>query len=669
LTIHKLTFYLPHACNACTEDCEQPASISFRLLELATDIACGHARINTRHLHYQLAQLLSDPDTFLVQACRRGQYVYAQLLLSFGANVHYECDEPLFEAVWHGHARVAQLLISSGADVNARDSICLQIAAHKGYSKVVKLLLEHSADVSVDNYNALRKAFKKNRYEVVKMLVERGAKLSALEANALPSAVDHGNVDMVQLLIKHGLRVDVNSARMKEAIAGAGSKGHWDVIRLLHAHGATPPEPSVSVSAVRVIVEKGDIETLTFLLRHTTFGQDEMLIYEGACVAAQRDNLEMLHLLLQQAASVKNYGRVLALAAANGSSDMVKTLLQHGVVLAEDIPLGALMRLRRDVVEMLLSHSTDPVRHFKLEMTFAAIKGDVQLVKMLASHFDKVGIRQDVRQDLWVRALYAAYNHKCEQLVRCLLQDGVDVVATLDGMKMCADRAGLARVLIEHLGQTDVTLAAIFAAGAGLYELAERYLAQGADVSDPYYFEGYVLKVSQNHFIRSTDVYALLISYGADCTIQCNLALRDACMAGDLATVKLLLDHGADIHDSILKCKDKEVDDVTGNCAWHDYAETLQRRRRAHSTPFACYYPPYAKRRVEGCHSALHEACKQHDTDLIRYLLAHGADPSMRGAWFLFESCLLKEHMQLFIEHGLDVRGFNVSTLDAGMRD
>jgi ankyrin repeat protein len=151
--------------------------VSLKMLELVINIVCGYASFNLRHLTYELAFLANDPDNALIHASKRGEYMYARLLVYF-ADVHCCSEQPLYGAALNGHVNIAEMLIDCGADVLARDGILLPGAAYKGHAAVVKLLIQHKADVSSGNNLALRHAIDEGHTAVVQTLLQHGADIS-----------------------------------------------------------------------------------------------------------------------------------------------------------------------------------------------------------------------------------------------------------------------------------------------------------------------------------------------------------------------------------------------------------------------------------------------------------------------------------------------------------
>lgn len=98
-------------------------------------------------------------------------------LLELGADIHTDSDSALRQACLNGLTKLVRVLLEHGADVHVQDDEPLIFAAMDGHDYVVRALLEHGADVHAKNDMALRKALIKRHEFVVNVLVEYGADL------------------------------------------------------------------------------------------------------------------------------------------------------------------------------------------------------------------------------------------------------------------------------------------------------------------------------------------------------------------------------------------------------------------------------------------------------------------------------------------------------------
>ncbi len=171
------------------------------------------------------------PTPVLAVAAEKGDISKVEQLLASGADINTRGKHrqtALQTAILYSHFKLAALLIDSGADVNATDQdggTPLATAVMSGHFPTVKRLINAGADVNgADKEGATPLMWAANRDSVaiVKLLLENGAD---------PNAKD---------------RVKDNPRRTPLKYAQPGSK---QVIELLIAYGARPPQPKPSAVA------------------------------------------------------------------------------------------------------------------------------------------------------------------------------------------------------------------------------------------------------------------------------------------------------------------------------------------------------------------------------------------------------------------------------------
>jgi cytochrome c len=162
---------------------------------------------------------------------------------------------PLHDAVEAGDLAQVKQLIEQGEEVSQDDprlGTPLHVAAVGGTREMVELLLAEGADVDVDNFRwgtPLMAAAYKGNEAAAAALIANGADVRAKDAHgltALHKAAEGGHVAVVVLLIENG--ADVNARSQPEGhhpgytpVISAGQFGHFDIVDLLRAYGATRP--------------------------------------------------------------------------------------------------------------------------------------------------------------------------------------------------------------------------------------------------------------------------------------------------------------------------------------------------------------------------------------------------------------------------------------------
>jgi ankyrin repeat protein len=155
-----------------------------------------------------------------------------------------DLSDDLLAATRKGDLGQVKALLDKGADVNSKSpygSTPLFFACDRGNLEVAKLLIERGADVNVEDTfyhaNALSWAAQKNHYEIVKLLLDHGAKSPA---DVVEMGAQMGNTQFVKIGLDRG---PIDKAALTNALSAALKSKNTEIIEMLKAAGATPPEP------------------------------------------------------------------------------------------------------------------------------------------------------------------------------------------------------------------------------------------------------------------------------------------------------------------------------------------------------------------------------------------------------------------------------------------
>ncbi len=323
-----------------------------------------------------------------------------------------------------GRTTTAAYLLSHGADVNARDRYgwtSLIAAAATGQDDVVRLLLRHKADVRISSKDGV----------------------AALLAAALS---DHPST--VGLLLDHGADVDRNYECEGEecrpwfdgnwpAIVWALQAGHYEVARVLSAHGANINAASyqgytaLSYATENLIlglldkllnfgadVNSKDTDGQTPLIRAAMFGNEyaaKALLNHGADInaadldgwtalmeAADSGHADVVSLLVNSGAKLGAKGfdgkTALIIAASYPRLEIVKVLIDHGAAVnaADDRGTTPLMTAAYydavDVVNLLLKRGADAnIRNSegKTALDIAKAQGNNDIVSVIETYLGR----------------------------------------------------------------------------------------------------------------------------------------------------------------------------------------------------------------------------------------------------------------------------------------
>jgi hypothetical protein len=167
-----------------------------------------------------------------------------------------DLTDDLLAATRKGDLAQVKALLDKGASVNSKSSYGqtpLFFACDRGYLEIVKLLVDRGADVNVEDTfyhaSALSWAAQKNRTEIVKILLDHGAKS--------PGDVVMMGVQMKKPeLVKVGLdKGPIDKETLSGALGAALKSKNDEVINMLKAAGAVPPEPVKTVELDPAILQ------------------------------------------------------------------------------------------------------------------------------------------------------------------------------------------------------------------------------------------------------------------------------------------------------------------------------------------------------------------------------------------------------------------------------
>ena len=167
-----------------------------------------------------------------------------------------DLTDDLLAATRKGDLAQVKALLDKGASVNSKSpygQTPLFFACDRGYVDIVKLLLDRGADVNVaDTFyheTPLGWATSKNRLEIVKLLLDHGAKSAG-------DVVLAGTQMKKPELVKIGLdKGGIDKEILSKALGAAMKAQNTEIIDMLKAAGATPPEPVKTVELDPAILQ------------------------------------------------------------------------------------------------------------------------------------------------------------------------------------------------------------------------------------------------------------------------------------------------------------------------------------------------------------------------------------------------------------------------------
>lgn len=608
----------------------------------------------------------------LVLAVVSGNSWTVQMLLKAGAHIDRwspEHGNALQAAVASNNIRMLRILVHENADVNSPSHLPtkLQIqgllypgsdhrswirpiisAALNGNMAMIRILLEAGADidccVSHENMQYLLSEFLKPIHGERK---EAWEKVRWITNTPLHAALLRENVELVQFLLEAGASVDM--VQNGDSLLQIASRhNNLELIELLLSYGApicTPALWPFQRTPMQAAAEKGNQAILRVLLNVTTDILGFLSINEGPSLiggrtalqgAAENGHVEMVEFLLALGADVhgpvaERHG-VTTLQAAARSRNIIVANLILAAGAATNIPYDttsalatAIMNDDLPMFNLLLQYALDvdprPAENMSLLLESATGKTSTYFLQMLISRGASVDARW-FHNGKQVTALEMAASCNHLDAVRLLLQAGADVKA-----------------YGEHGAGGEALLIAV---QRNYVDIAKLLLESGVDISPR---TGISLQCSDTGaaamadaaYNLDTDMVTLLLQYGADpsaeapgnATPLANAVLGSVGDKPGEELVGLLLDAGAQLNNYV---NTEGLDGVLPG-------------------------------------SLLAVAAQSGSVQLVRLLLASGADPNFRydlEDWTALQCAIAsgsEDIVHVILEAGADINA-SPSTMD-----
>ena len=87
-----------------------------------------------------------SPDDLLIKSCKIGLVKGIEIALERGADINFNRNQALSEAVFNNNLEIIKLLHKNGVDINYGSDVALRDAAYMGYTEIVNYLLDNGAN-------------------------------------------------------------------------------------------------------------------------------------------------------------------------------------------------------------------------------------------------------------------------------------------------------------------------------------------------------------------------------------------------------------------------------------------------------------------------------------------------------------------------------------------
>jgi len=499
---------------------------------------------------------------------------------------------------------------------------------------------------------------------------------------ALVQAAKEDDAAQVALLLKRHAQVDAATGDATTALHWAAYNDDLALVQLLLKADANP-EPRTrlhELTPLHMAAENGDAALLDLLLKAgahvdavTSTGTTPLMI-----AAASGSTAEVATLLAHGAqinAREKTYGETaLFFAADHNRGDVVRLLLAKGADAKISTSISKLARIRVGPDGEMLDEKKAPVPGAKAnpeEKTTPAEKANSAEKANPAEHAESAKADEPKKPA-------AASDDKVKDAYGFTAADrrkhvfGTSEIGGLTALLIAArdGKADAVRALLDagddinQVSGTDHATPLVLAAINGHYDLAKLLLDRGADAKlatadgvAPLYavidvqwspHTWYPQPVTSDEHISYLDLAASLIAHGADVNARIGKRLwyrvfaNDetwidvegatpffrAAQAGDLAAMRLLADHGAD-PNLATQSNDTPLMAAAG-VGWAAYWTSNAPYSRLDGVKFCIDHQADVKAIDAKGYTALAGAAFRGDNDSVTYLVAHGADVSVK---------------------------------------
>jgi len=277
------------------------------------------------------------------------------LIKKYANNKDYKNCKALYYACRSGNIEIAKLLLENISDIDwYNKEYLVLVSCENNHIEMLKLLLECNFPACVDS---LINAVVDGDTEIVKILLKNGA-----NPNSYYSYIDKNEDLNDEYRLSYKVPPCVNNC----ALLHACEEGRTEIVELLIEYGA---DINFNTDKNKEIYHF-EIEELTPIMK-----------------ASHNDNNEIVLLLLNKGADIKNYGdKLLFNAVNNGSIEIIKILLERGVDIkkcCDRLLLNAVKNGHLEIIKLLLECGAD-IKKCCEGLLLNAVKNDnLEIIKLL----------------------------------------------------------------------------------------------------------------------------------------------------------------------------------------------------------------------------------------------------------------------------------------------
>ena len=383
------------------------------------------------------------------------------MLLDSGADVNAQTKfgaTPLICASEHGYVEIVQRLLEAKADITLRceddNTTCLHWASSNGHASVVKLLLNAGADVNaIDEWGwtPLHRAIEKGSIDIVKSMLEvAGVDVNIADNygwNPLCLAADYGRTEIAKMLVKANADISAQTAYGWNPLHIGSYKGHIDIVKFIlraMSEGADPSGDRQTAELDDTVTSQSVKEFDQPNTRHIPADVADKFGRSSVLIAAISGQTEVLKILLDSGADPKFVSddglemTALHIAAQHGQLAYMDALIKVDpeLVNAHDsygrTPLHyAIEYGQAEAVKVLLNIETEDamqVRNGWTALNLASRNGHAEVVNVLLDAKAKVGAEGSNDAEKRMEALLLAVQKDHVEVVKIFIKGHEELI-------------------------------------------------------------------------------------------------------------------------------------------------------------------------------------------------------------------------------------------------
>jgi ankyrin repeat protein len=395
------------------------------------------------------------PANNLAQVARSGSMEQLLALISSGADVKgYQGGRALYDAAEMGHYDAVELLIAHGADVNSQPTFN---GVHTGSTPLLAAVGYNSSNFrnkAREEQHVMSIELEQNRLRIIELLIRHGANVN-LKSQRVTPMHRVATRAIAELLIKHGANIQGDLQGDGESpLIAAIRKNRKDVVEVLIAHGADVNPKNLEQTDTPLIVAVSDnrIEMVQLLIDNgadvnlkNRDGRTNLvaLIHYGNRYGAINENdlatqKEILKLLITSGAHInaknKDGSTPLETAIFNAKVDLAILLLEHGAktneisspYAGETALYYAIQTDSAALVELMIKKGAqvNVVNKSGLSpLTLAIVKKQLSIAQLLINH----GAEVDVNFLSKARYESSHYSFLDDEILSFVLKHGANI--------------------------------------------------------------------------------------------------------------------------------------------------------------------------------------------------------------------------------------------------